>query len=675
MALHLLSKNYLRDKTFVDAWLQRGGLKVLVEAMLKTSGSTQALTLRCLVSAIEQTDKTQLNSSKALDFTPDVFAVVLELCTSPTIATQKSALQLAAIVASNGSLLTFQEIEAAAAKAVERVNQGAADGGGLKNGWEILVKKGLFSDDVDCARYALEILNSVALASGSMQDFFAQLDEECGLLKAINARCLFVASFRDALVAQQRARLQHIENDRTTNFDAQNPKHVGMLKEMWGFVFPDEPYPGDKGPHWEQLGFQGKDPSSDLRGAGLMGLANLHYMAETYPEVLRKICAEQAGKTVDEPYYPVATAGINVSHLLHEKLYKSPEVLPFIFDQSYAFEEIYCATMKLVDATFHKVHSTYMEFTAKVVPAVKAHLDKVLATKPQTVDVIRELLLESDEQELQQRLEAAMRSAARQGIPGAAMQQGPSLAGSGEEVFVLKASSEDTKKTLAFVKQMTTAFVRRCKIDHLKKGCTIRWLRVNSNSMTSQGRSKAQMPSQFLLSSDLLFIRLAMNEQGLEWGVAKVAGVTPPLPNTIALASFGDLAFGGSCPLFKTASTSKAKDTTMEECRDRCLELLPPTLPPDGSGGLSMSRSNITMTDASAATCFVFEDASMFPIWVDGLKALFQKPLLMAEDDIKALVAAQMTKRALDLEGVDFDPHTPPQPPANKPVNYNFTKK
>jgi hypothetical protein len=56
--------------------------------------------------------------------------------------------------------------------------------------------------------------------------------------------------------------------------------------------------------------------------------------------------------------------------------------------------------MKLVDATFHRIHSSYMEFTSKVVPAVKLHLDKVLASKPASVDLIRELL-ESDDQELQ----------------------------------------------------------------------------------------------------------------------------------------------------------------------------------------------------------------------------------------------------------------------------------
>jgi hypothetical protein len=45
------------------------------------------------------------------------------------------------------------------------------------------------------------------------------------------------------------------------------------------------------------------------------------------------------GKSVEEAYYPVATAGINVSHLLHEKLFKHCDaVMPFLFEQTYAFE-------------------------------------------------------------------------------------------------------------------------------------------------------------------------------------------------------------------------------------------------------------------------------------------------------------------------------------------------
>ncbi len=266
-------------------------------------------------------------------------------------------------------------------------------------------------------------------------------------MAALSERCLGNSHFRDALIEQQRARLAHIEMDRVTQYDSTKAEHVGLLKEMWGFVFPDTKYPGDKGEHWEKLGFQGKDPATDLRGAGLMGLKNLHYMAELYPETLRKICAEQAGKTVEEAYYPVATAGINVSHLLHDKLFKNcNEVMPFLFEQSYAFEEVYCATMKLVDVVFHRIHSTYMEFTSKVVPAVKSHLDKVLASKPATVDLVRELL-EADEQELQRRLgqRTEEKSTSSKDLTSSSSAIGVTPI-DGDERFELKASPEGFQK-------------------------------------------------------------------------------------------------------------------------------------------------------------------------------------------------------------------------------------
>lgn len=35
------------------------------------------------------------------------------------------------------------------------------------------------------------------------------------------------------------------------------------------------------GPHWEQVGFQGNDPSTDLRGCGILSLLLLIFMLES----------------------------------------------------------------------------------------------------------------------------------------------------------------------------------------------------------------------------------------------------------------------------------------------------------------------------------------------------------------------------------------------------------
>jgi hypothetical protein len=91
-----------------------------------TTGSTQALTLRCLVSAMEQTtsaDKSAQGKLQAGEISTEVFAVILDLCNSDTITTQKSALQLASIVVSGaaGDLLTFAQVEAAAQEVAKRI--------------------------------------------------------------------------------------------------------------------------------------------------------------------------------------------------------------------------------------------------------------------------------------------------------------------------------------------------------------------------------------------------------------------------------------------------------------------------------------------------------------------------------------------------------------------------
>ena len=653
MALYMLFKNYLTDSKFLAGFFERGGVKALINAMLATSGSTQALILRCLVTALESSSSDKLTAE---EIDKDVLAVILELCASETITTQKSALQLAAaVVASEQLCINVEQALKIASKQV-----------GLENGWDILVRRGLQSDDIDCAKFALAAINAIAAQSEGVLE---KLDDECGLLTCVAERCLHVSHFRDPLIVQQRLRLRHIEVDRTTQYDPKQPKHVALLKQMWNFVFPDSAYPGDKGEHWDKLGFQGKDPATDLRGAGLMGLKNLHYMAEFYPETLRKVCAEQAGKSVEEAYYPVATAGINVSALLHEKLYKSKQVLPFLFDQVYAFEEIYCATMKVVDATFHRVNSTYMEFTSMVVPAVKSHLDKVLATNPGTLDLIKELL-ESDDQELNRRMDMAAQpvNAVVTGTSGSASSSKNASSSSmpsavtasktpDDNDFELKATPSDLKRTIAYVQNLTVDFVRKCRVDHLKRGCLLRWMVASAPDATSSKRttmaSALQKSSQALtfavqIAPEQVFLRLSKNEQDLEWGPAKIPGVTPPLPNSINLNLYNDLACGGACPIFKKARGG-------EEYRDKSIELL--ALSPD-------KKKHV---------CFYVEQMSDFSMLVDGLRTVFGKSMLMGDEDIRALVAAQMTKRRFDLEGVQFELQTPPVP--QKPLQYDFISK
>merc|ERR1712046_112774 len=45
-----------------------------------------------------------------------------------------------------------------------------------------------------------------------------------------------------------------------------------------------------------------------------------------------------------------------------------------------------------------------------------------------------------------------------------------------DSTFELRASADDLKRTLAYVKNLTIDFVRKCRIEHLKRGCRVRWV-------------------------------------------------------------------------------------------------------------------------------------------------------------------------------------------------------
>lgn len=91
------------------------------------------------------------------------------------------------------------------------------------------------------------------------------------------------------------------------SFVKENQLHLSMLKHLWELCFPSEEVPEDcKSSNWKTLGFQGNDPSTDFRGAGLFGLQQLIFIAENYPQEFSMI----RKNAVD---YSFAISALNVS--------------------------------------------------------------------------------------------------------------------------------------------------------------------------------------------------------------------------------------------------------------------------------------------------------------------------------------------------------------------------
>jgi ELMO domain-containing protein len=54
-----------------------------------------------------------------------------------------------------------------------------------------------------------------------------------------------------------------------------------MLMGVWERLRPGRKIKARKSNEWIELGFQAEDPATDFRGAGLLGLINLHGWVDT----------------------------------------------------------------------------------------------------------------------------------------------------------------------------------------------------------------------------------------------------------------------------------------------------------------------------------------------------------------------------------------------------------
>lgn len=62
---------------------------------------------------------------------------------------------------------------------------------------------------------------------------------------------------------------------------------------------------------WSEWGFQGKDPCTDFRGSGQLGLECLYAMQQSIPDTVLRLLNESRD---DQTAYPLACAVINVTH-------------------------------------------------------------------------------------------------------------------------------------------------------------------------------------------------------------------------------------------------------------------------------------------------------------------------------------------------------------------------
>ena len=116
--------------------------------------------------------------------------------------------------------------------------------------------------------------------------------------------------------------LEALRHACTTSYDAEQPQHVRALKDTWVAAFPSEAFELPSA-RWKDLGFQGVDPRTDLRGAGHVGLLHLR-------DLLTQQDAGLLGLEADLPpdlfNLPLAIASINCSAMLLSYLQLAPKL-------------------------------------------------------------------------------------------------------------------------------------------------------------------------------------------------------------------------------------------------------------------------------------------------------------------------------------------------------------
>jgi hypothetical protein len=97
-------------------------------------------------------------------------------------------------------------------------------------------------------------------------------------------------------------------------FSPDNQEHETTLAELWKQLMPDSQLEARYTKQWQEIGFQGKDPATDFRGMGVLGLYCLHYFASNHQDVARSVLSHSHHP---QHHYPYAMVGIHIVEIIH----------------------------------------------------------------------------------------------------------------------------------------------------------------------------------------------------------------------------------------------------------------------------------------------------------------------------------------------------------------------
>ncbi|GKV16098.1 hypothetical protein SLEP1_g26792 [Rubroshorea leprosula] len=187
------------------------------------------------------------------------------------------------------------------------------------------------------------------------------------------------------LTPQQAKRLKRLKHRMKAYFDASNPDHKEALRALWSATFPGQELHGLISDQWKEMGWQGKDPSTDFRGAGFISLENLLFFAKTFSTSFQRLLKKQGGERAAWEY-PFAVAGVNITFMIMQMLdldatkrrtFIRSVFLQMLSENEWAFDLLYCVAFVVMDKQWLERNATYMEFN-DVLKSTRTQLEKEL---------------------------------------------------------------------------------------------------------------------------------------------------------------------------------------------------------------------------------------------------------------------------------------------------------
>jgi hypothetical protein len=217
-----------------------------------------------------------------------------------------------------------------------------------------------------------------------------------------------------ALTERQHERITALRTKASTKFNRDDEAHVAQLYSLGVAIFGEEFSQQEvfKSRKWKTIGFQGLDPTTDLRAAGLYAMQNLHYLVSIEPRIIRRMTQMQ--HVAPEYYLPFAVTCVNLTYtLLTELRLNCPWETPLADDEQqvyrgfchlleqeeFAFEEVYKSALQLFDERWVELRAKYFQFP-EVLLHVREKVSDALMRRPGTVAEFNRFMSVEEDQDL-----------------------------------------------------------------------------------------------------------------------------------------------------------------------------------------------------------------------------------------------------------------------------------